>query len=224
MPDLKRQMLVCPVVAIYPTTACCLCVLSLLHKVLITRTYECYQANNMNFIYTITIMLIFISQVVSRNTNTISSPTSTFTVLLPAQLVQDRKSGKISWKYYFYPMHSCASCNSYWRSFLSLNVFPHICISDLYYRWLSLHFASHQVPTLTVDIWARQEKQEVRGETKMKCECISSTPKLESGSTESLAAQFWSQNYPETSGSSEDGSLFWPTGTNHTCSIQSATL
>lgn len=64
MPDLKRQMLVCPVVAIYPTTACCLCVLSLLHEVLITRTHECYQANNMNYIYTITIMLIFTSQVV----------------------------------------------------------------------------------------------------------------------------------------------------------------
>lgn len=62
----------------------------------------------------------------------------------------------------------------------------------------------------------------------MKRECISSILKLESGSTESLAAHFRSQNWrggcPPALSCSQDGSPCRPTGTNHSCSMRSATL
>lgn len=88
------------------------------------------------------------------------------------------------------------------------------------------------MPTLAVDTWALQEEEEEgteeRGETKIKRECIRSISKLGSESTESLAAHFRSQNWsggcPSTAGSSQDGSLFCPAGTNHSCSRRSASL
>lgn len=86
------------------------------------------------------------------------------------------------------------------------------------------------MPTLTVDIWARQEQEgsEEREETKMTCGCISSISKLGFRSTESLAAQFQSQNWSggclSRLSSSQVGSPFCPTGTNHTWSTRSAVL
>lgn len=54
-------------------------------------------------------------------------------------------------------------------------MYPHISAFQIYaVANALLHFALHQMLTLTVDIWAWQEQEgsEEREETKMTCQCI----------------------------------------------------
>lgn len=78
-----------------------------------SRTHECYQANNMNYIYTITIMVIFLFPGWSQEVRTQPpAPGQHLPSCCQYSWLHDWESGKMSWKYNFFPMHSCTSCNS----------------------------------------------------------------------------------------------------------------
>lgn len=204
------------------TTGCSLRVLSL-------AALQSPAQVHMSYIYTSTIMVIFISQLLPESWTQAPAPGWPFLPYGRHSWEQVWRSGKMSWKDCFFHMHSWSSCNSNILKKFSLSkcIFTHICISELCCCQITLHFALYQMLILAVDIWARQEQEgsEESEKTKMTCGCISWISKLGFRSTESLAAQFPSQNWSGGCLSRfQDGSPFCPTGTNHTWSMRSAVL
>lgn len=159
MPGLKRRMLIWPTVAKHPTTACSLCLLSLSPKIPVKNTwisptkqpelYPHHHDKNDFYFWGGT----------KRPEHNLQPQTYIYHPVAGTTGSRVRSLVRAVESIFSSPFtHVTVASQIYW-SFLSLNISPHIWISDLYYCQYTLHFASHLVPMLTVDIWAQEEEK-----------------------------------------------------------------